>query len=216
MKVIANKLEELDKYFEKKAENEKWVMIILTAGIITLIAYSYFLPYAEGLLKSSESTKQRLTKNIATQRTYIQSITKNGDRDYYVKKFDSDIISKKNKITRLNETILYIDEGLLKLSDMLFNQKSWAIFLNSITEIATNQEIEILTMKNRYADSNGSFGHVLEIELTSKGKFESMIRFMNELEQNTLVTDIYTTKFRGDARDNIEADIKVSVWGINH
>jgi len=216
MKIIANKLEELDKYFEKKAENEKWAMILMTAGVITFIAYSYFLPYAEAEMKRSQDTMNRLNKSIATQRTYMQSITSNNDRDYYVKKFDSDINSKKNKISRLNKTILYIDEGLLKLSDMLFNQKSWAIFLNSITEIASNQEVEIIAMQNRYADSNGSFGHVLEIELNTKGKFENMIRFMNELEQNTLVTDIYATKFKGDEKDNIEAEIKVSVWGINH
>ena len=40
---------------------------------------------------------------------------------------------------------------------------------------------------------------------------------MNELEQNTLVTDIYGTKFSLDTNtSDIIADINISVWGINH
>jgi len=215
MKQIANKLEELDKYFLTKSENEKWGMIIVVAGLITFIAYSYFLPYAEDLLKKSEQTKSRLEKNIKTQQTYLQSITKGGDRDYYVKKFDADIHNKNNKIVRLNDTILYIDENLLKLSDMLFNQKSWATFLNSITVIAENQKVNLKYIKNKYVDSNGSFGYVLEIELGCDGEFKNLVQFMNELEQNTLVTDIYSSSYV-KTEDGISTDIKVSVWGINH
>ena len=215
MKQIANKLEELDKYFLTKSENEKWGMIIVVAGLITFIAYSYFLPYAEDLLKKSEQTKSRLEKNIATQNTYLKSISVGGDRNYYVKKFDADIHNKKNKIVRLNDTILYIDENLLKLSDMLFNQKSWATFLNSITVIAENQKVNLKYIKNKYVDSNGSFGYVLEIELGCQGEFKNIVQFMNELEQNTLVTDIYSSSYV-KTEDGISTDIKVSVWGINH
>ena len=46
MKVIANKLEEMDKYFSTKGDNEKWGMIAITAGSITFVAYTYFLPYS--------------------------------------------------------------------------------------------------------------------------------------------------------------------------
>ena len=65
MKQIANKLEDLDKYFLTKSENEKWGMILVVAGAITFIAYSQFLPYAEDLLKKSTQKKARLEKNIA-------------------------------------------------------------------------------------------------------------------------------------------------------
>ncbi len=124
-------------------------------------------------------------------------------------------INKKSKIQRLNETILYIDSNLLKLSDMLFNQKSWATFLNSIAEIAANQKVNLRYIKNHYVDSNGSFGHVLEIELGCAGQFKNIIQFMNELEQNTLVTDIYTSSAK-KTETGVSADIQLSVWGINH
>jgi len=215
MKLIANKLEEMDKYFSTKNDGEKWGMIAVTAGSITFIAYSYFLPYSEGLLEESLKVKAQLEKKIATERTYLSSITAGGDRDYYVKKFNRDIQNKKAKIVSLKETILYIDSNLLKLSDMLFNQKSWATFLNSIAEIAANQKVNLKYLKNHYVDSNGSFGHVLEIELECEGNFKNIVQFTNELEQNTLVTDIYSSSYEKTDK-GVTANIQLSVWGINH
>ena len=38
----------------------------------------------------------------------------------------------------------------------------------------------------------------------------------DELEQNVLVTDIFKTKFTADVNgSNVDADIHISVWGIN-
>ncbi len=215
MKVIADELEKMDKYFSTKKESEKWLMILGVAGIITFLAYSYLLPYAEGVYKSSEAKKNRLIKSIAEQKAYLNSITVNGDRNYYIKKYDNDIKNKKKQIATLNKKIAYINNNLNKLSSMLFNQKSWSNFLNSITENAKQNNIDIQFIKNRYVDNKGNFGHVLEIEVGGNGSFKDMVKFLNVLEQNTLVTDIYSSNFRGSS-DGINADINISVWGINH
>jgi hypothetical protein len=40
--------------------------------------------------------------------------------------------------------------------------------------------------------------------------------FINDLEQNKLVTDVYQTDVYLDPEQNtIAADLKVSVWGVN-
>ena len=40
---------------------------------------------------------------------------------------------------------------------------------------------------------------------------------MNELEQNVLITDIFKTELSLDENaSHINADIHISVWGINH
>ncbi|MEA3455766.1 MAG: hypothetical protein U9R26_04615, partial [Campylobacterota bacterium] len=94
MKAFADELEKMDKYFSTKKENEKWLMILGVAGIIAFLAYMYLLPYAEDLHKTSEAKKNRLTKSIAAENTYLSSITVSGDRNYYIKKFDKDIQNK--------------------------------------------------------------------------------------------------------------------------
>ena len=217
MKFIEDKLEELDSYFAPKKESEKWLIILGVAGIIAYLAYAYLLPYTEEKYKKSEITKKNIEKSIADNNTYLNSITVGGDRDYYVKKYNNDIARKKQSIITLNKKINFIDTNIQKLSDMLFNQKSWSKFLNSITDRAEVQNVDIKYISNKYIENKGSFGHVLEIGVGCKGNYKSIVKFMNELEQNTLVTDIYGTKMFVDTNGSqVVADINISVWGINH
>jgi len=217
MKFLEDKLEELDEYFAPKKESEKWVMILGAALIIAYLGYAFLLPYSEELYKKSERDKKRISKSIADNKTYLKSITRSGDREFFVKKFDKDIVNKKNKIINVKNKIKFIDSNLEKLSDMLFNQKSWSTFLNSITQKAEVNNVDLEYIDNKYADNNGSFGHVLEVGLGAKGDYRSIVKFMNELEQNVLVTDIYKTTLALDNNSSdIKADIHISVWGINH
>ena len=215
MKAIADSLERMDSYFSTKKESEKWLMILGVAGIIAFLAYTYLLPYSESLYKKSEAEKNRLTKSIAEQKAYLNSITVGGDKNFYIKKYDNDIRNKKNQIVTINKKINYINSNIIKLSDMLFNQKSWSKFLNSIAEDAKMNNIDIEFIKNKKINNKGNFGHVLEVEVGAKGNFKDIVKFINVMEQNILVTDVYSSIFEG-TNDGINADINISVWGINH
>ncbi len=217
MKLLEDKLEELDAYFAPKKESEKWLLIAGVAGIIGYIAYDFLLPYTEDLYNKSERSKQSIQIGIADNTKYLNFITVSGDREYYVKKFDKDIVRKKQQIVKLDDNIKFIDSNLEKLSDMLFNQKSWSKFLNSITHKAEIHNIGIQYIESEYVDHNGSFGHVLEIAVGTQGEFKNIVKFMNELEQNVLVTDIFKTELSLDENTSeLHADIHISVWGINH
>jgi len=217
MKFIEDKLETLDIYFAPKKESEKWLIIIGVAGIISYLAYAYVLPYTEAMYKKSQRTKKSIQKSIINNNTYLNSITVGGNRNYYVKKYDKDIIMKEDAIVKTKKKIMFINNNLNQLSDMLFNQKSWSKFLNSITNKAEIHNVDIQYINNHYVDNNGSFGYVLEIAVGCRGEYKGIVKFMNELEQNTLVTDIYGTRFSLDANSSdILADINISVWGINH
>ena len=216
MKFIEDKLEELDAYFAPKKESEKWLIILGIAGFITYLAYDYLLPYTEQMHKKSEVAMKAVQKSIKDNTIYLNSITVNGDRDYYVKKYTQDIANKKKRIVKTKEKIAFIDMNLNKLSDMLFNQKNWSIFLNSITDRAAVQDVDIQYISNKYVDNKGSFGHVLEVGIGCRGDYKNIVKFMNEMEQNVLVTDIYGTKMQMDENSSkVIADINISVWGIN-
>ena len=217
MKFLEDKLEALDIYFAPKKESEKWIVILGIAGVIAYLGYAYLLPYTENLYKKSERSKKSIQKSIKDNTTYLNSITIRGDREYYVKKFDNDIMNKKQDIVTITDKIKFIDANLEKLSGMLFNQKSWSKFLNSITNKAEIQNVDLQYITNKYVDENtGSFGHVLEIGIGCAGEYKNIVKFMNELEQNVLVTDIFKTQFTSDPdTSKTVADIHISVWGIN-
>jgi len=216
MKFIEDKLEALDDYFAPKKESEKWLIILGIAGFITYLAYDYLLPYTERMHKKSEMTKKAIEKKIKDNTIYLESITANGDRNYKVKMLTREIEQKKKRVQKLEEKVTFIDSNLNKLSDMLFNRKNWAIFLNSITAKASAQNVDLANVENIYVDNNGSFGHVLEVGISCSGNYKGIVKFMNEMEQNTLVTDIYGTRMWMDENTSkVMADINISVWGIN-
>jgi Tfp pilus assembly protein PilO len=210
-------LHSLDEFFKDKSENEKWMIILMIVVVIGYMAYSLFLPYAQEKLNSSTQHRNSLQKSIRTHKQYIQSITVGGDRDYYIKKYDKDIINLEKNILNTNENINFISAKLEELSPLLFNKKSWSIFLNSITKQAKKQNVKIEYINNNYIDNNGSFGHILEIAVGCKGEYKNIAKFMNRLEKNVLVTDIYGSNIYMDNNKSITlADINISVWGINH
>ena len=217
MKFFEDRLEALDAYFERKSPTERWVIILGVAAIIAYVAYMLLLPYAQEKYESSKKAKERLEKKIAEHRQYLASITRNGDRDYKVKSLTKEIIEKEKGLEQLKRRLALIDNSLLKLSDLLFNQATWSKFLDSLSDKATVQEVEIDKIVNQFVDSNGSFGHVLKIDIKARGEYKSLIKFMNELEQSILVTDLYATELSLEQNQTqLTADINLSVWGINH
>jgi hypothetical protein len=49
-----------------------------------------------------------------------------------------------------------------------------------------------------------------------QGKFQSIMAFINDLEQNKLVTDVYSSDLSVDPKTKkVVADLNVSVWGVN-
>jgi Tfp pilus assembly protein PilO len=207
----------LDNFFKDKSENEKWMIILMIVVIIGYLAYSLFLPYAQDKLKKSTRERDSLQKSIRGHKQYLQSITVNGDRDFYIKKYDKDIAKLEKDISNTNKDINFISAQLDRLSPLLFNKKSWSIFLNSITKQAKKQNVKIEYINNSYIDSKGNFGHILEISVGCRGDYKNIAKFVNRLEKNVLVTDIYESSIYLDKNKTSNlADINISVWGINH
>jgi hypothetical protein len=217
MKELADFLEKMDAYFEGKSPNERLALILLPAALVAYIAWTVLTPPAEAAHTKSITDKKIAQKKLNKDKGYLRSITVNGDRNYRVKELDKKIELSKKRADTYRNKITVLDKNLYKLSDVLFNQKSWSLFLDSITSRAHENNVLVKTITNKYVDSNGSFGHVLEIGVACKGSFPGIVKFMNDLEQNTLVTDIYRSKVYTDENSTlVNADINISVWGVNH
>jgi len=217
MKELADFLERMDAYFEGKSNAERLALILLPALLVAYLAWTIMNPPAEAAHDKSIADKKHIQKQLTEDKKYLRGITKNGDRNYHVKEFDKKIALSNKRAALYRKKITVLDKNLNKLSDMLFNQKSWSLFLDSITSRAHENNVEIVSMSNQYVDSNGSFGHVLEIGLNCQGSFAGIVKFMNDLEQNTLVTDIYKSTVSTDGNSTfVNADISISVWGVNH
>lgn len=217
MKEFADFLEKMDAYFQKKKPNERWVLVSIPALMVGYLAWTLLYTPAQMAYDQSVADKVAVQKKLKEDKDYLNGITKNGDRDYRVKEYDRKIKSSKQHEALYHKKINILETNLQKLSDMLFNQKSWSIFLDSIAVRARENNVEIIKIQNQFMDTNGSFGHVLEIGLYCQGGFGGIVTFMNDLEQNTLVTDIYKSElFTDNNSTEVNARINISVWGVNH
>ncbi len=216
MKELADFLERMDAYFEGKTGTERLALILLPALLVAYLAWSVLNPMAEEAHEKSIANKKRIEKKLGEDKAYLKSITVNGDRDYYVKDYDRKIASAHKRAKIYRAKIALLDKNLNKLSDTLFNKKSLSLFLDSITVQAHVRNVEIGSILNKPVDTNATFGHVLEVGVACQGDFPDIVKFMNDLEQNTLVTDIYGSRIYTESNDSyVHADINISVWGVN-
>ena len=217
MRGLEDKLDQLDEYFSQKSDSEKWMIILMVAAVVGYILYLYLYPYAEARYQNSLMTMKSLQKKIAEDKRYLNSISGGtGDPNYTVKLRDRDIATLKRAIKEYQKKIALLDKNFEKLSEVLFNRTNWARFLDSITKRAHFNDVKILSLKNRYVKGKENFGHVLELGIHCTGGFQNIAAFMNDLEQNKLVTDIYRSDIYLDENTSkIIADLNVSVWGVN-
>jgi len=217
MKSIVNILNRLDKYFEGKPENEKWMLIAMLAIVIGAFSYLALFPTAEEKYKVAKRENSKLLKSINTNKKYLQSISQNGDREFYVKKYTREIKKLDKNMLTTNDEINFITMSLDELSPLLFNKESWSKFLNSITKQAKKESVVINYIENNYVDNDGSFGHVLQIGVGCSGDYKSITKFINQLERSVLITDVYGSHlYLDNNKTTVSADINISVWGINH
>lgn len=214
MKIIEDLLEKLDNYFEEKKESEFYLIVLGIMAVVGLISYTYLIPITESQLKKDIKQQKKLEKKIREERHYLASVTVNNDQRYKIKKLQNEIQTLQANFSDLKEINEYSDYQIQTLSELLFNEKNWAKFLDSIALKAKKNNIDIFMISNNFINNKDSFGHVLEIGVDCEGSYKNMISFMNEIEESELVVDIYNLQL--DSDKNINATFKVSVWGINY
>ncbi len=214
MKLIEDFLERLDNYLEDKKQSEFYLMVVAVVAVFGLISYSYLIPLTEKELKKDLKIKRDLERKIDSEKAYLASVTVNGDQRFKIKQLQTEIARLKTRYRDLKEINEYSDYQIQTLSELLFNEKNWAKFLDSITQKAKKNNIDISLISNKFINNKDSFGHVLEIGVDCEGSYKNMIRFMNEIEESELVVDIYNIDL--ESNRTINANFKVSVWGINY
>jgi len=214
MKIIEDILEKIDDYFEHKKKSEFYIIVLGTVFAIGMFSYNVLIPETEDILKRDLQTQNRLKAQLTEQENYLKSITVNGDNRYKIKKLQKEIKNLKTTLKNIRELNEYSDYQIQTLSELLFNEKNWAKFLDSIAKKANDNGVDIDTISNIFIQNQENFGHVLEIDIECKGNYQNIISFINDIEESELVVDIYDIILEKNKK--IRANFKVSVWGINY
>lgn len=207
-------LDKIDNYFYSKKPTEVWMMVVLVAVLFGYLIFSILSPIATDYREAQVSINKNLTKKINTGRSFLRSITVNGDKNYKVKDLDKKIVNKTRDLNNYRNKMSKISGAMHKLSDILYTKDNWSKFLHNIATKAKDNNLKVYSINNEVYDQNGTtFGKVLEVNVKCQGDYGEILSFMNDLEQTKLVANVSSVKLKASSKAPI-VDVNLSVWGI--
>lgn len=205
--IIEETLQKIDTFFKEKSKKDVYMVYIMVASILFFLAYPFYNLSINEFNTSKDKVGDFLTK-INTDEIYLRVNT-----EAVVSKLIQDIKQFEDELLVQKERNRYIKEKIEAISYLLYNEKAWGEYLNSVSINAKNNNIKIVSFTNSYSkNNNSSFGHVLDISLSVKGSYLDTLKFINSLEQSELVVDIHN--FNIKAQDSLNTNLSISVWGI--
>lgn len=206
---IESLLHKLDNFFKEKSQKDVYIVYIMIVAV--LFAFSY--PSYDIARNSFETLKRQvseITAKLNEDKAYLQVNTqeKVSQLESEIKNLEAELVVQKNNN-------VYIKSKIETISSLIYDEKAWGAYLNSISINAQKHNVELLNLSNQYTFNNGfSFGHVLDISLEVHGSYTDTLKFINSLEQSELVVDIHDFSIK--AEDRLNSDINISVWGITY
>jgi len=202
-----NYLHRIDLSLKDKTQQEIYMTYIMIAAAIFAFSYILFWDSSFKNFKKTQTNITQLENKINMDKRFLQQ-----NPAYKITKLKREIDNINKKITLTKDANAYIKNKIETISSLIYDERSWGEYLDSITTNAEKYHIKLLSLTNKYAKANSAFGHILDISIDAEGDFQNTLEFINSLEQSDLVVDIHD--FKMDAKASLESNLNISVWGI--
>ncbi len=207
--------DKIDNYLKDKKSSELSLLFLMAFVAIGFVMYYSVFPVTEKMLKQTKHAQKNIQSKLNQEKAYLRSVTRNGDKNFVIKKFDKEVKKQKQQLEDTKYANGYVDTKLKELSYLLFNDKNWAKFLDSITFIGQKYGIEVGLIKNSFFEPNlQEIKQVLTVEVDFNGEFKNVMKFINELEESKLVVDINNLELKSS--NTITGTLDIAVWGMKY
>ncbi len=203
---IEGYLHSIDVAFKKKSKKDAKLTYIMVASIIFAFAYLFWDSSVDDFV-ASKNEISTIQSNINADKAYLQANPETviANLDNQIKKIKIKLIDKKDQNA-------YIKSKIETISDIIYDERRWGKYIDSIASSAKKYNIKILEFNNHYVTTAESFGHMLDLNVSVTGSYKNTLKFINALEQSDLVADINGLDIK--AQNKLNTDLKISVWGI--
>lgn len=209
-------IDKIDDYFSLKTKNETSLIFM---GVFLIVAFIfYILLFDPSIYEIEDAQKNYNTtyKNLTNTNQYLKSVSQNNDDNFLVNQKISAFNNSKQNLQSIKDANKYFDDKLTKLSYLLFNEQNWAIFLNTITNLANENSIKIQKIKNEFKMlTPQKIEQALNISIDLEGKFDNILEFINSIEESKLIVDIHKMDIVA-TQNNLSGKIDISVWGVKY
>jgi Tfp pilus assembly protein PilO len=207
--MIEETLQRMDSFFKEKSQKDTYMVYLMIIVIFSALAYPFYDSSTNEFNAIKDKVTQVTTK-IDADKIYLKINT-----EATIARLGEEIVGLENDLAILKDQNSYIKEKIEAISSLIYNEKAWGEYLNSISIHAKNHNIKIVNFVNTYSLHNeASFGHVLDISLKITGNYLDIVKFINSLEQSELVVDVHDLDIK--AQNALNTKIDISVWGITY
>ena len=204
---IEEYLYQIDQAFAQKEDKEvKMIYAMIFAG---LVAFSYLLFWESAELSFNEIRDKvtSLEAKLNTDKRYLKA-----NPESKIAQIEAQTKEIENRYFQVKDNNAYIKSRIAQISELYYDEQTWGEFINSISKNAKKYKVKLLDFNNTLADSNVSFGHILNIDIKTSGSYINNLKFINSLETSKLIVDVHDLSFSDQKR--LITDINLSVWGI--
>lgn len=215
-----NTLVKIDNYFDGKKPSEVTIMLFMALVLSGVIAYYAIIQYAEDYYDVSMSTNSQITEELNKVNTYLDSVSqnndRNNDRNFKINQKQNELKQRQNELADAKNMNQYFDNKLRELSYLIFNEQSWADFLDSLALLANKNNVKITKIVNTFKEPNAQkIEQILDINVSVDGNYKDIIGYINAIEESKLVVDVNGIDINS-TDGKLKGNMGIYIWGMKY
>ena len=211
-----NTLTKIDNYFDEKKPSEVTMMLIVAFFLSVAIAYYAVIPYAQNYYDDSIRENDQITKDLNKVNSYLSTVSQGSDRNFMINQKQNELMQQQNKLADAQNMNQYFDNKLKELSYLIFNEQSWADFLDSLAFLANKNNVKITKIVNTFKEPNAKkIEQILDINVSVDGNYKDIIAYINAIEESKLVVDINGIDINS-TDGKLKGNMGICIWGMKY
>lgn len=215
-----NTLVKIDNYFDGKKPSEVTLMLIMALVLSGVIAYYAIIQYAEDYYDYSMLINSQTTEELNKVNAYLDSVSqnndRNNDRNFKINQKQNELKQRQNELADAKNMNQYFDNKLRELSYLIFNEQSWADFLDSLALLANKNNVKITKIVNTFKEPNAQkIEQILDINVSVDGNYKDIIGYINAIEESKLVVDVNGIDINS-TDGKLKGNMGIYIWGMKY
>ena len=211
-----NTLTKIDNYFDEKKPSEVTMMLIVAFFLSAAIAYYAVIPYAQNYYDESIRENDQITQDLNKVNSYLSTVSQGDDRNFMINKKQNELLQQQNKLADAQNMNQYFDNKLKKLSYLIFNEQSWADFLDNLAFLANKNNVKITKIINTFKEPNAQkIEQVLDINISVDGDYRDIVNYINTIEESKLVVDVNNIDINS-TNGKLRGNMGIYIWGMKY
>ena len=206
----------IDNYFDEKKPSEVTIMLFAALVLSAVIVYYGIIPYAQNYYDESIRENDRITQDLNKINSYLSTVSQGDDRNFMINKKQNELLQQQNKLADAQNMNQYFDNKLKELSYLIFNEQSWADFLDNLAFLANKNNVKITKIINTFKEPNAQkIEQVLDVNISVDGDYRDIVSYINAIEESKLVVDVNNIDINS-TNGKLKGNMGIYIWGMKY